>query len=134
LDSSILFVYGTLRCAFQNDYARLLSQNAAYLGLARIRGRLYRVNHYPGVKLSAGADDWVIGELYDLRDPAHTLAVLDDYEGCGHRQPHDEFQRVLTTATLENGPDLSAWVYEYNRPISKDRRILSGDFLNDESS
>ena len=63
---SNLFVYGTLRRAFQNDFTQLLAEKASFLGNAQIQGRLYRFEHYPGVKLSGDADDWVVGEVYRL--------------------------------------------------------------------
>lgn len=130
MDCARLFVYGTLRRAFQNPHARLLSENGTFLGQARIRGRLYRVRHYPGVLLSTEIEEWVVGELYELRDPNPTLTALDEYEGSsGVDDP--EFKRVLTTAMLEKGATLSAWVYVYNWPIAEECRILSGDFLNE---
>jgi gamma-glutamylcyclotransferase (GGCT)/AIG2-like uncharacterized protein YtfP len=127
-----LFVYGTLRRAFQNPYAKLLSENATFLGAARIPGRLYRVRHFPGVRLSLESDEWVVGELYELRDPASMLATLDEYEGSNRVDRPPEFQRVLTTAILEGGAALRAWIYVYNWPVAEERRILSGDFLEEQ--
>lgn len=131
MDCTRLFVYGTLRRAFQNPHARLLSKNATFLGQARIRGRLYRVRQYPGVLLCPGIEEWVIGDLYELHDPNPMLTALDEYEGCSGGDQPTEFQRVLTTATLEKGATLPAWVYVYNWPVAEERRILSGDFLNE---
>jgi gamma-glutamylcyclotransferase (GGCT)/AIG2-like uncharacterized protein YtfP len=129
LDCSRLFVYGTLRRAFQNPYTRLLSENAAFLGEARISGRLYHIRHFPGVLLSPETGDWVIGELYQLRDPSATLTALDEYEGSNRVDPPPEFQRVITTAILKGGAPLRAWIYVYNWPVAEDRRIRSGDYL-----
>jgi gamma-glutamylcyclotransferase (GGCT)/AIG2-like uncharacterized protein YtfP len=132
VDCAYLFVYGTLRRPFQNRFAQLLSQNATFLGHARMRGRLYRIHTYPGLKLSPDSDEWVIGEVYHLNDPASLLAILDGYEGCGpeDKAPH-EFTRVLAHATLASGPDVDAWVYQYNHAAPEQLRILSGDFLHE---
>lgn len=74
----------------------------------------------------------MIGDLYELRDPNPTLAALDEYEGLSGVDQPPEFQRVLTTAMLEQGAALPAWVYVYNWPIAEECRILSGDFLNEQ--
>jgi gamma-glutamylcyclotransferase (GGCT)/AIG2-like uncharacterized protein YtfP len=122
-----LFVYGTLRSGFQNQYARLLAEEETLLGRARIRGKLYDIGRYPGLVLSSAPQELVIGEVYRLQDPDRTLATLDRYEGA-------EFTRVAATilleaGELEAGEQLPAWVYVYNRPVAEGSRILSGDYL-----
>lgn len=89
-----------------------------------MRGRLYRLDRYPGMKLSREADEWVVGEVYRLRDPAGILAILDEYEGS-------EFDRVQGRAILKNARSVRCLVYVYNRAVSEKRRISSGDFLNE---
>lgn len=130
-DCSCLFVYGTLRSGFTNHFARLLASQAEFLGPARIQGRLYRIGHYPGAIASTDPGEWVAGELFRLHDPAATLAVLDRYEGCGPDDaPPHEFTRAQVPAMLASGESLSAWFYAYHRPVTEDRRIPSGDFLD----
>jgi gamma-glutamylcyclotransferase (GGCT)/AIG2-like uncharacterized protein YtfP len=118
-----LFVYGTLRSAFQNEYARLLAAGGTLLGGARIHGRIYDIGRYPGLLLSSAPQEWVTGEVYRLHDAGATLEILDRYEG-------DEFTRVNGGVVLDTGEQLPAWVYVYNRPVAEERRILSGDYLN----
>jgi len=126
-----LFVYGTLRSGFQNKSARLLAERGTLLGRARIHGKMYRLDRYPGLVLSSEPDEWVTGEVYRLDDPVGTLAVLDDYEGCG---PNDEvpyeFERVIARVRLVTGRHLSAWIYVYSQPLPEERRVLSGDYLD----
>jgi len=117
-----LFVYGTLLSALQNEFARLLAERETLLGRARIHGKLYRLGRYPGLLLSSAPDEWVVGEVYQLRHGAPTLATLDQYEGA-------EFTRVTATVFPETGEPLAAWVYVYNRPVTEAQRILSGDYL-----
>ena len=119
-----LFVYGTLRRGFDNRFARLLSQSAGFLGKARIRGRLYRIRHYPGLKLSTDADEWVTGEVYGMSDSVSLLPALDAYEG-------DDYRRTWGSVTLESGGESRAWVYVYTPPVDEERRIASGDFLDE---
>jgi gamma-glutamylcyclotransferase (GGCT)/AIG2-like uncharacterized protein YtfP len=117
-----LFVYGTLRSALPNEFARLLAEHEILLGPARIQGRLYHLGRFPGLVLSDAAGEWVIGELYRFRDGSSTLAALDRYEG-------PDFTREAAAALLETGERLPAWVYVYNRPVPEQSRILSGDYL-----
>ena len=121
MSSRALFVYGTLRRGCSNPHAALLDRSARFLGAARLAGRLYRVKSYPGIRLRDQTDDWVVGDLFRVRDPA-TLSALDEYEGS-------EYRRVLTTAVLENGDETRCWVYEYIGRVTEERRIVSGDWM-----
>jgi gamma-glutamylcyclotransferase (GGCT)/AIG2-like uncharacterized protein YtfP len=66
-------------------------------------------------------DEWVVGDLFQVRDPA-TMAALDEYEGS-------EYRRVLTTAVFETGSEMRCWVYEYIGRVTEERRIVSGDWM-----
>jgi len=121
MSSKAIFVYGTLRRGCANRHARLLERSAQFLGKARVEGRLYRVDSYPGITLGGEADDWVVGDLFDLKDP-DTLTALDEYEGS-------EYRRVLTMAVLEGGTESQCWVYEFIGPVTEARRIVSGDWM-----
>jgi len=107
---NLLFVYGTLRSAFDNPYARLLRTQADLIAPATVPGSIYRVMHYPAYRPAPAGE--VHGELYRLRDPETTLKTLDDYEGS-------EYERVVV-----NG----AWLYQYKNELPVDSRIASGDF------
>jgi gamma-glutamylcyclotransferase (GGCT)/AIG2-like uncharacterized protein YtfP len=117
-----LFVYGTLQSGFvKNRYARYLAQNADFSGPARIRGRLYGLTRYPGLRPPQSEEDWVSGELYRLRVPVPTLQVLDAYEASDYR-------RVWRVATLENGRQVRCWVYLFRHPLPRHRRVGSGEW------
>ena len=95
-----------------------------------MQGRLYRLDGYPGLKLSPSAEDWVTGEVYLLSDPEATLRSLDAYEGCGPEDPEPhEYERVEACALLEDGRTMDVWAYVYQRSVAENRRIESGDFL-----
>jgi gamma-glutamylcyclotransferase (GGCT)/AIG2-like uncharacterized protein YtfP len=118
-----LFVYGTLRSVFQNEFARLLAEGENLLGGGRVHGKLYDIGRYPGLVLSSAAEEWAVGEVYRLRDADRTLAILDRYEGA-------DFTRVSGDVLLDTGEPSPAWVYVYNRPVDEQRRILSGNYLD----
>ncbi len=105
-----MFVYGTLRSKFDNPYAKLLRSQAELIGPASVPGSIFRVSHYPGYRPAPAGS--VHGELYRLRDPAATLAILDEYEGA-------EYERVLIA---------DSWIYQFRTQPSEEIRIVSGDF------
>jgi gamma-glutamylcyclotransferase (GGCT)/AIG2-like uncharacterized protein YtfP len=110
----LLFVYGTLRSEFSNRYALALREGAELIGPAEISGSIFRVAHYPGYR--SDPPGIVRGELYRLRDPEGTLAVLDDYEGA-------KFERI--EASVDGA---AAWIYRYRSQPPESARISSGDF------
>ena len=127
-----LFVYGTLLSEFANPYARRLRGEAVLLGPARMRGRLYNLGAYPGMKRSFDPADWVHGELYRLDQPSKLLAFLDAYEVC---DPRDgalrDFRRVRATAHLDGERRMLAWVYLYGGSTVLCPRVESGKYPRD---
>lgn len=128
-----LFVYGTLRRGSRHPLAGKLAASASFVGEARYNGRLYRITHYPGVVPSTLPDEWVFGDVFELRD-ADILTALDRYEGCG---PDDadptQYVRRIQNMTLSDGAAVDAWTYVYNWPLENRQRIKSGRFDEVES-
>jgi gamma-glutamylcyclotransferase (GGCT)/AIG2-like uncharacterized protein YtfP len=125
-----LFVYGTLLSEFANPYARRLRKQAVLLGPARMRGRLYNLGAYPGMKRSLEPADWVRGELYRLDQPLKLLGFLDAYEVCDPRDgAFREFERITAAAHLVRGRCMAAWVYLYGRPVDRAWRVAGGDYV-----
>jgi gamma-glutamylcyclotransferase (GGCT)/AIG2-like uncharacterized protein YtfP len=97
------------------------------VGGARVRGRLFAVDWYPGLVL--GDEAWVRGELWAL-DDSSALYPLDAYEGCGDDDwPPHEFVRARTLVHLDEGATHEAWVYVYNRATHGLDVVASGDWL-----
>jgi len=115
-----LFVYGTLKSAFRNRYARRLRREARLMGQATMPGRLYRIRWYPGMRPPRDSWDLVTGELYRLRQPGTMLEVLDEYE--------ENYRRELRCATLANGKSLPAWVYLYRYRRPEECYLASGEW------
>ncbi|MGA7811142.1 gamma-glutamylcyclotransferase family protein [Bradyrhizobium sp.] len=128
--SDRLFVYGTLMRGFDHPMAKLLSGHADFLGEASCQGRLYLVQHYPGLVKSDDPADIVHGELYRLRARDAVLRELDIYEACGEgfAEP-TEYLRQMLAVTLADGAAGEAWTYLYNWPVTQLQRIASGRFL-----
>jgi gamma-glutamylcyclotransferase (GGCT)/AIG2-like uncharacterized protein YtfP len=126
-----LFVYGTLRRETATGMALLLARHGEYVADGQMQGKLYDVNGYPGAVASDNRHDTVYGELHDIGDGGVLLPLLDDYEECSgrHPEPH-EYVRKKLAITLAGGGSVAAWVYVYNRDVSKLHRIVSGDYVH----
>lgn len=120
--SRFLFVYGTLRRNQGNPFAAHLERWGAWLGAARLRGRLYALAHYPGVVACPMASGSVQGEVYRLPPRDQLLRFLDRYEG-------PEFQRRQAPVRLAAGAIVRAWYYAYTGPVTAAQRIPEGDYL-----
>lgn len=120
--SNLVFVYGTLRSAFDIPAALRLRESAELIGSATATGSIYRVAHYPGYRPepAPAASGIVRGELYRMFDPPSLLALLDAYEDA-------EYARVLISVDC-NGATHEAWIYRYDAPLPPDSIIPSGDF------
>lgn len=107
-----IFVYGSLRRKQGNSH---WMTNAQWLGDHRINDyQLYNLGLYPGAVPGKGT---LYGEVY--RVDATTLAELDAL-----RVQNGEYTRQLIATPYGN-----AWMYVYQRPVSKATLIDSGDWL-----
>jgi gamma-glutamylcyclotransferase (GGCT)/AIG2-like uncharacterized protein YtfP len=126
-----LFVYGTLRQAGGHAMAQFLASQARRIGPGKVRGRLYDLGSYPGLVEARAENEWVHGEIYELPQPAETLAVLDRYEGCGPEdRPPLLFERWAAPVVLPTGEVRSCWVYFYKGQVREDQWIVSGDYAD----
>lgn len=128
--TDLLFVYGTLRRDLGNGNFHLFARSARYVGHARARGLLFDLGAYPGFVTTAKRDCWVRGEVYAIANPQATLALLDEYEGCGpkHSQPW-EFVRVRSSVTLDSGRYVGVWIYAFAGSVVGRPKVESGDYL-----
>ncbi len=131
MSSEYLFVYGTLMRATDTPMYRHLARHCHYAAPARLPGRLYLLDGYPGAVPSTRAGEFVQGELYRVAAPARLFPALDRYEGCapGSARPH-EYHRCEVEVVLADESRQRAWVYLYARPTLGLKRIPSGDFLH----
>jgi gamma-glutamylcyclotransferase (GGCT)/AIG2-like uncharacterized protein YtfP len=127
-----LFVYGTLKKSFDNEYSRYLRQRADFIGNAAVAGFLYKVadgaETYPA--LIPDRPGYAYGELYLLhKKPAlQTLAFLDKYEEI----PELFLRKTVRVDCLdEKNADnalFSAWAYVYNKNTDNLELIETGEF------
>ncbi len=127
--ASLLFVYGTLRPGFDGPMALWLRGVARHVGPAQARGRLYRIDDYPG--FVPGDGEAVLGDLFALpeQEEAEVLAALDEHEQCSARWPTPhEYRRERILVNTAGGP-VRAWTYIYAHDVAGLTPIAGGDFL-----
>lgn len=107
MEPARLFVYGTLRRGYTNEFAQLLHGNSRFLGTARLNARLQHLGNYTVAILSDRPDEWVPGELFELEDPG-ILKALDKYEG-------PDFERTAVSVALDLGAQFETWVYRLRK-------------------
>ncbi|GAA6155999.1 MAG: gamma-glutamylcyclotransferase family protein [Alphaproteobacteria bacterium] len=127
--TSLLFVYGTLREDSQHKMARLLSSAASVVGPAFVLGRLFDIGEYPGMILDGSGHHLTHGQIFKLANADETLAHLDVYEEASSEFPEPrQYVRKKVTARQENGNQIEVWVYVYNWPVEGKTLIQSGDY------
>jgi gamma-glutamylcyclotransferase (GGCT)/AIG2-like uncharacterized protein YtfP len=108
-----LFVYGTLTRGSRSPFAALLEARARYIGNAWVRGRLYRLGHFPGAVPDPASRSRIWGDVYFLRDPM-LIGAIDQYEGCGaYGRAVPLFRREAVQVVLAGGKELDAWIYRF---------------------
>ncbi|HYO11198.1 MAG TPA: gamma-glutamylcyclotransferase family protein [Tepidisphaeraceae bacterium] len=129
--SDLLFVYGTLLPEAAPEAMRAVIRRChrgGRGGAATVSGALHDLGSYPG--LSIERDGVVRGELVTVNSPSVWLR-LDAYEGFNSAHPDRSlFRRQLCVATrIEDGEQLEAWAYVYNRDVRHAPRIDCGCWL-----
>ena len=124
--TALLFVYGTLRPNARNEYAAYLRQRSTFVGTAQLRGRLYRIDWFPGAIHDPAAPTVVRGDILQLHQPAELLAYLDDYEDVTADDTGIFLRRMVPVQTTD-GSRL-VWTYLLNQPTDNLPLIDSGDF------
>ena len=110
-DGHPLFVYGTLRRGFALHH-HLTRLGARFLAEAKVNAELFSMGRFPGAQPSARRGNWIRGELYQLRQQAHDLKVLDEVEGFKPIAPQrSEFVRALAEVIFDNGVRQLTWIY-----------------------
>lgn len=114
----LVFVYGTLRRGGSNHFRMA---DAEFVESGSLRGRLYRIDWYPGLVLDSAGDE-ISGDLFSVT-PGQ-LALLDEFEG-------HEYRRIRATVRTPYGVPMQAWIWEWLMPADEGQRITGGDWLKE---
>lgn len=127
VDLENVFVYGTLRRGGSNHF-RLAG--AEFISIGTVRGRLYRIDWYPGLVLDETGDE-IHGDVYAV--DAELLAALDIFEGLSAGEiDGSEYRRVPATIMRRDSRTATAWVWEWIGMTSESHRLTDGDWLKSE--
>jgi gamma-glutamylcyclotransferase (GGCT)/AIG2-like uncharacterized protein YtfP len=118
-----LFVYGLLMRGCELHYHM---ESTVFVGEGRTSGSLWSLGRYPGLTAGPGT---VRGEVYRADDMPAALDILDDVEEYAADDPAASlYVRAVRPVRLDDGREVDAWVYLYNRPTAGATRIASGDW------
>jgi gamma-glutamylcyclotransferase (GGCT)/AIG2-like uncharacterized protein YtfP len=125
-----VFAYGTLITGARSSAIQtLLDECLVRRQPGWVRGRLYDLGPYPGLVAAPRRSEQVHGEILELCAPKRCLAALDDYEDYDPRRPEaSTYRRAWCRASLADGGAIWAWVYWYQGPAQRARRIPNGDW------
>lgn len=126
-----VFVYGTLRRGGSNDITRL-SPAPVWVGTACLRGALYSLGSYPGMRLDGHdeQDPPVVGEVYAVT-PAleRQLDLIEGLDPDGAATDADEYAKRDVVVEVEGRP-LACFMYVIHpRYAAPDARLLHGDWF-----
>jgi gamma-glutamylcyclotransferase (GGCT)/AIG2-like uncharacterized protein YtfP len=126
--ADLVFFYGTLMAGFDRRRQAGIDDKLVYVGRGSIKAALFDLGLYPAAVPAPDRSVW--GEVYEVTDVAAVLPALDAIEGYTPEQPDSSlYRRARAQVTLPGGGSSEAWVYFYNAPLGRARRIPSGDYL-----
>jgi len=116
-------VYGSLRQGFELPDSPKPDTKLRDRGPCRIPGDLYDLGGYPGL---VPGDGEAIGELYEVPDLS-VFSILDEYERY-RAEDHEDSLYLRKAVRLSKPANIDAWVYVYNRDVTREPLIASGDW------
>ena len=128
--SQLIFFYGTLMTPFNRPGRNRIDSKLMFKVHGSIAAALFDLGMYPAAVPADHDRARVRGEVYQMRNAANVLQVLDEIEGYRSTEPDTSlYTRRLTPVTLDDGRAVNAWAYFYNAPLGRAERIDSGDYL-----
>ena len=128
--SDYLFVYGTLSPERAPADVREAVSRMKSIASGAMNGDLYDLGEYPGAVSNVNARNVVRGQVYRLPTDKGVLQKLDAYEEYDPGDIKNSlFVREERPIVLDDGRELTCWVYLYNRSPEKARPIPGGNYF-----
>lgn len=119
-EKGYVFVYGTLKVG--GHFAEEFNSRRISSVPASTPGTMYEGSGwYPACIF--GGKNVIIGELHEYEDIDRVMDHLDRIEGCRGDSPHNLYNRKKVTVVTEDGEEVEANTYEYNRSV-EDRPVI----------
>jgi len=121
-------VYGSLRKGHGlSDLPEELSDLLVDGGACEIKGTLYDLGDYPGLRPGKST---VVGELYKVSDrdkDNRAFRLMDEYERYHAANKRDSL--YLRQLVRLQHPDIDAWLYVFNEDVTGRPVIEHGDWV-----
>lgn len=134
-ETDLLFVYGTLlsnaHCELGRAPRERLKGESTIVGAGRMRGGvLYDLGDYPGLVATEAGNDWVTGEILQLKEPSHTFQWLDAYEDAATDGDIPAmYTRAVRDVLLRGIEPVQVQVYLYLPSVEGVQPVVGGDWL-----
>ena len=122
-----IFVYGTLKEGgrFAEVYKDKFDPLRKGIRPAKIKGTLFNLGSFPGVKLEGDAE--VKGEIHSFDEFDAILKIMDRIEGYrGPDNPDNLFNRETVEAELDDGSTEEAVIYTFARDANGAKIVEDG--------
>ena len=126
-----LFLYGTLRSGCHLPVYSYISRYFIFDGVGTVQGNLFDLGEYPAA-MSCTEEHFITGELYhiaQIEEFDYVMEQLDDYEGLLVEPGGIPLFRREPVNVLFKNSTVISWMYWYNREITNQPRIESGDYV-----
>ena len=126
-----LFLYGTLRSGCHLPVYSYISRYFIFDGVGAVQGNLFDLGDYPAA-IPGTEDHLITGELYHIAEQStfdYVMEQLDDYVGLLVEPGGIPLFRREPVNVLFKNSTVIAWMYWYNRSITNEHRIESGDYV-----
>ena len=124
-----VFFYGSLRQGEEGYLELALDKYLTFVAQDCIRGKLYDLGLYPGIKPAKANEDAVTrGELYRIHDAA-VLPILDEFERYVPKGKSLYLRKDVTTVVHK----VHAWAYFLVGEVRQKPLITQGDWLGYKS-
>jgi gamma-glutamylcyclotransferase (GGCT)/AIG2-like uncharacterized protein YtfP len=126
-----LFLYGTLRSGCHLPVYSYISRYFIFDGVGAVPGKLFDMGDYPAA-IPSTEDYLITGELYHIAQQEefdYVMEQLDDYEGLLVEPGGIPLFRREPVNVLFQNSTVIAWIYWFNRDITDQHRIESGDYV-----
>lgn len=131
MQTTHLFVYGSLLSGFQNQAYDYIKKYFQLLGAATVNGTMYDMGAFP-VAVPKDTGRRIIGELYEICKPlelSFALAQLDDYEGLYPEENEPVYYERQAVDVNFGDQVITAWVYWYIKDVEDRPIVESGSML-----
>lgn len=127
--TDLIFVYGTLKQSFDNEFAKELFADSIFLGEGYFSGELYLCDWFPAALYLPESPSSVHGEIYKMMNASKTLKLLDEYEEITDNPETSLYTRKIIDIRHSNTSVVSCYAYIYNQPVTGLKRIYEGIFI-----